>query len=221
MSALLFGSISTLADTSELQRQAFNEAFASYGLDWDWSREDYISMLSSNGGAQRIQDYAASRGDDIDAAAVHAKKSKIFQELLGTSDVAPRPGVVETVTEAKRNDHKIGFVTTTSQGNIDALLAALRPHISAEMFDLIVSRDSVSTPKPDAAAYEFALAQLGVDAAHAVAIEDNVGGVKSAAAAGVTCIAFPNQNTAGGDFSAASEVVDTLDAARVLAAPAS
>lgn len=221
MSAILFGSISTLADTSELQRRAFNEAFATYGLDWYWSREDYVSMLSSNGGAQRIEDFAASRGQDIDAAAVHAKKSAIFQELLGTSTISPRPGVLDTVDEAKRNDLKLGFVTTTSQGNIDALLSALRPHISSEMFDLIVHRDSVTSPKPHPAAYQFALEQLGIDAAGAVAIEDNVGGVTAAAAAGVKCIAFPNENTAGGDFSAADETVDSLDAAQVLRLPAS
>ncbi|MET0475771.1 MAG: HAD-IA family hydrolase [Mycobacterium sp.] len=219
MSAILFGSISTLADTSELQRQAFNEAFAAYGLDWNWSRDDYVSMLSSNGGAQRIEDYASSRGDDVDAAAVHAKKSEIFQHLLGTSTISPRPGVVATVDEAKRNDHKLGFVTTTSQGNINALLSALQPHISAEMFDLIVNGDSVSSPKPHPDVYAFALQQLGADAASAVAIEDNVGGVKSAAAAGVRCIAFPNENTVGGDFSAAEETVDSLDAARIVGLP--
>ncbi len=216
MSAILFGSISTLADTSELQRRAFNDAFAAYGLDWNWSRDDYVAMLGSNGGAQRIADYASSRGDDVDAAAVHAKKSEIFQQLLGSSSVAPRPGVVETVGEARRNDRKLGFVTTTSQGNIDALLAALKPHISAEMFDLIVSKDSVSHPKPDPDVYHYALAQLGEEAGAVVAIEDNVGGVRAATAAGLTCIAFPNQNTSGGDFSGAKETVDTLEAARVL-----
>lgn len=216
MSAILFGSISTLADTSELQRQAFNKAFEAHDLHWNWSRDDYASMLGSNGGAARIAEYAKSRGDDVDAAAVHATKSQIFQELLANSDVEARPGVVETVQEAKRTDRKLGFITTTSQGNIDALLAALKPHISAEMFDLIVNRDSVKEPKPDPAVYAFALDQLGVDAGSAVAIEDNVGGVAAASAAGVTCIAFPNANTAGGDFSAATETVDVLDAGRVL-----
>ena len=72
MSAVLFGSISTIADTSELQRRAFNEAFASHGLDWEWSRDDYVSMLGSNGGAQRVADFASGRGEDVDAKAVHA-----------------------------------------------------------------------------------------------------------------------------------------------------
>ena len=216
MSAILFGSISTLADTSELQRKAFNDAFEAFALDWQWSREDYVSMLGSNGGANRIEEYAASRGQNVDAAAVHAMKSQIFQDLLATSGVTPRPGVVETVEEAKRHQHKVGFITTTSQGNIDALLSALRPHISEEMFDLIVASDSVSSPKPDPAVYELALERLGEDASSVVAIEDNVGGVTSATAAGITCIAFPNANTAGGDFSAAAETVDTLDAGRVV-----
>lgn len=50
MSAVLFGSISTIADTSELQRQAFNQAFRIHGLDWDWNREDYRGMLAASGG---------------------------------------------------------------------------------------------------------------------------------------------------------------------------
>ena len=57
---------------------------------------------------------------------------------------------------------------------------------------------------------------MGENAADCVAIEDNDGGVAAAAAAGITCVAFPNENTAGGDFSAAAETVDALDADRVL-----
>ncbi len=216
MSAILFGSISTLIDTSELQRRAFNESFEAHGLDWQWSQADYIAMLDSNGGAQRIADYAEARGDDVDADEVHATKSEIFQELLATAGLKARPGVVATVREAKRRDVKLGFVTTTSPENISALLDALSPDIDAGTFDLIVDRDSVVSPKPDSAAYVFALEKLGVNAAAAVAIEDNVGGVAAAVAAGVRCVAFPNENTADGDFAAATETVDSLDAERLV-----
>jgi HAD superfamily hydrolase (TIGR01509 family) len=216
MSAILFGSISTLIDTSELQRRAFNESFEAHGLDWQWSQSDYIAMLDSNGGAQRIADYAEARGDDVDADEVHATKSEIFQELLATAGLKARPGVVATIREAKRRDVKLGFVTTTSPENISALLEALSPDIDAGTFDLIVDRDSVVSPKPDSAAYVFALEKLGVNAASAVAIEDNVGGVAAAAAAGVRCVAFPNENTAEGDFTAAAETVDSLDAERLV-----
>jgi HAD superfamily hydrolase (TIGR01509 family) len=216
MSAILFGSISTLADTSELQRRAFNEAFAAHGLDWEWSRKDYTSMLDSNGGAQRISDYATTRGDDVDAAGVHATKSEIFRELLTTSGISTRPGVTATVAQAKKNGVKLGFVTTTSRENVEAILSVLGAELGDDTFDLVVDRSAVAAPKPDAAVYAFALDQLGEDHGHAVAIEDNVGGVSAAAAAGVACIAFPNANTAGGDFSAATEVVDSLDPERIV-----
>ena len=216
MSAILFGSISTLIDTSELQRRAFNESFEAHGLDWQWSQADYIAMLDSNGGAQRIADYAEARGDDVDADEVHATKSEVFQELLATAGLEARPGVIATVREAKRRDVKLGFVTTTSPENISALLDALSPDIDAGTFDLIVDCDTVVSPKPDSAAYVFALEKLGVNAASAVAIEDNVGGVAAAVAAGVRCIAFPNENTADGDFAAAAETVDSLDAERLV-----
>jgi HAD superfamily hydrolase (TIGR01509 family) len=216
MSAILFGSISTLVDSSELQRRAFNESFEAHGLDWQWSQPDYVAMLDSNGGAQRIADYAEARGDDVDAEAVHATKSQIFQELLATSGLKARPGVIATVNEAKRRDVKLAFVTTTSQENISALLEALSPDIDVDTFDLIVDRDSVANPKPDAAAYLFALEELGEDSDSVVAIEDNVGGVAAASAAGVKCIAFPNENTADGDFSAATDTVESLDAEKLV-----
>ena len=58
MSAILFGSISSLADTSEIQREAFNAAFAEHGLVWRWDRDDYRSQLRSNGGADRLPQFA-------------------------------------------------------------------------------------------------------------------------------------------------------------------
>ncbi len=90
-------------------------------------------------------------------------------DLPGTArivlGVQPRPGVVDTSRKPSASGHKLGFVTTTSQGNIDALLAALQPHISAEMFDLIVNGDSVQSPKPDRRGIRVRLADSsGADA---------------------------------------------------------
>lgn len=221
MASIFFGSISTVADTSEVQRRAFNEAFAAHDLDWHWSRKAYMAMLDSNGGRQRLDAYAAARGQQVDSTAIHETKSRIFQELLAASAVNPRAGVVDTIREARQAGHKLGFVTTTSPGNVRAVLAAISPHLTADVFDLIVTADSVSLAKPDPAAYEFALKELGEDARNAVAIEDNAGGVSAASAAGVRCVAFPNANTVGSDFSQAVATVEMLDASifRSLLAP--
>lgn len=211
MPTILFGSISTVADTSELQRDAFNRAFSEHGLAWRWERDDYRATLDSNGGEARIAAYAADRGEDVDAAAVHATKSKLFQEGLGSSGISPREGVVETIAAAKADGARVGLVTTTSRDNIAALLDALAPALDANAFDLVVDASDVDEPKPDPAAYTYALDKLGVDASDVVAIEDNPGGVESADEAGVVVVAFPNQNTEGLDFAAAVEEIDRVD----------
>lgn len=211
MPAVLFGSISTLADTSEVQRAAFNDAFAQHGLDWTWSREDYIDMLATNGGQDRIAAYAEARGEDVDAAAVHQTKSELFREHLRAGGVEPRAGVAQTVRDARDAGFKIALVTTTSPENVAALGDALGAEVGVTDFDLLVDASMVEQPKPDPSAYTWALERLGESPGACVAVEDNVGGVRSANGAGVACVAFPNQNTAGQDFSTATATVERVD----------
>jgi HAD superfamily hydrolase (TIGR01509 family) len=215
MSALLLGSISTIADTSEMQRQAFNEAFEAHGLDWHWDRDDYLAMLEKSGGRDRVAEYARSTGQDVDADAVHATKSEIFRKNVATSPPPPRPGVVDAVKGARGDGLKVALVTTTSPDNVASLIDALGPDLGRDDFDLIVDSSSVGTPKPDAAACAFALESLGESADACVAVEDNVGGVEAAVAAGVSCVAFPNANTAGHDFGRATTRTDRLDLAEL------
>jgi HAD superfamily hydrolase (TIGR01509 family) len=211
MSALLLGSISTVADTSELQRQAFNQAFAAHGLDWRWDRDDYQAMLARNGGQDRISEYAKSRGETVDAAAIHESKSKIFRDSLATAGLAPRPGVADTIKAARDRGWKVGLVTTTSRANVSALLDRLRPQLSDRDFDIIVDSSTVEAPKPYPDAYVYATQALTEAPAGCVAVEDNAGGVEAAVAAGVPCVAFPNENTGQQEFAGAAERVHRLD----------
>ena len=52
--ALIFDVDGTLADTEELHRQAFNEAFFSCGVDWRWGPALYAELLRTTGGKERI-----------------------------------------------------------------------------------------------------------------------------------------------------------------------
>lgn len=215
MTAVLFGSIGTIADTSELQRAAFNDAFAAHGLDWQWERAEYLTLLHESGGEARIAAYAAERGESVDAAAVHRTKSDLFRRHLATTGAAPRPGVVDTVRSARRDGRRVALVTTTSPENVASLLQATMGELSADDFDVVVDATHVAAAKPDPAAYRHALAALGRAPDECVAIEDNGMGLRAAVAAGVRCIAFPGENTADHDFSGAEIVVDRLDAAEV------
>lgn len=206
--AILFGSISTVADTSELQRKAFNQAFSQHGLDWNWPQKEYRKMLASSGGRQRIADYAQSHAQTVDAAAIHQTKTNLFQKFLSEETISPRPGVAHTIEQAKTDGMQIALVTTTSKENVSAMLSALSKSISDSSFDLVVDASKVSQPKPAKDAYCYAIEQLKQSASSCIAIEDNVDGITAAIAANLTCLAFPNQNTADHDLSTAHLKID-------------
>ncbi len=211
MSAIFLGSIGSIADTSELQRQSFNQAFERHGLDWHWTQGEYLSMLEKSGGTQRIKDYAALVGQSVDAAAIHRSKSQIFQEHLRAGEVKSRPGVVETIAQAKQHGLKLGLVTTTSEKNVSSLLSALASDIERADFDLVVDASMVERSKPAGDAYIFALKELNEKAENCVAIEDNLGGLTAAQTAGISCVGFPGENTTHHNFSGANLRVDKLN----------
>lgn len=208
MPAILFGSIGTIAETSELQRQAFNLAFKSHGLDWHWDREPYQALLVFSGGEQRIKAWAKTQ--IVDTHAVHQTKSEIYQRLLTESGLLPRSGVLETIRAARSRGIAVGLVSATSPENVAQLITALAPHLRAEDFSLLTNSTLFVHRKPAPDAYIYALQSLGVAANECIAIEDNADGLVSASSAGISCIAFPGANTAGHDYSAARKIVDHI-----------
>jgi hypothetical protein len=73
LQTLFFGSIGTLAETSSVQIDAFNQAFGQSGLDCRWSVNRHKEMLADAGGANRIASYARSKGVEVDVGALHKK----------------------------------------------------------------------------------------------------------------------------------------------------
>lgn len=209
MPAVLFGSISTVADTSELRRKAFNQAFRIHGLDWVWDRDAYREMSATRGGQARIASYAQTISQRVDAAAVHRTTSELFRSGLAESSITPRPGVTDIIRDARAHGFKVGFVTTTSAENVSVLIAALSPGILLRDFDVVVYAANVDRPKSAGAAYAYALHRLDEEPANCVAIEDNLEGVAAATAADVPCVVVPNGNTDGRNFGTA-RVLDRL-----------
>ncbi len=209
MLAILFGSIGTVAETSELQRQAFNLAFKAHGLNWHWAREPYRKLLVFSGGEQRIHAWAKNlhMTTTIDAHAIHISKSEIYQRLLSESGLQPRAGVLDTIRAAQSQGVAVALVSATSPENVTQMIAALHPHLNANDFSLLTNSTLFKHRKPAPDAYIYALQMLGVSAADCIAIEDNADGLASALSAGIQCVAFPGENTADHDYSGAQQVV--------------
>jgi HAD superfamily hydrolase (TIGR01509 family) len=216
MRAVLLGSIGVLAETSDMQREAFNAAFAEAGLDWRWERDDYARRLARAGGQARIAAEARARGVAVDAGALHRRKSELFREMLAARPPALRPGVVETMALARGRGLALGLVTATSEANVASLLSALG--LSRGSFSTLVHAGRIARPKPAPDAYLRALGDLGLPPAGTLAVEDNPDGAEAALAAGLSCVALPGALHGGSTFPPGVERHAALDLSARLAA---
>lgn len=210
MKALFLGSISVLADTTEIQREAFNLAFHEAGLDWHWSQEHYRDMLEDGSDRDRIAAYAKEQGDEVDVAKLQAHKTKLFKRMLKDSPPPLRPETDKLLTTAREEGQTVALVSGASKDSLDALLDAYGG-AAALGISLVTSDRNDLAPKPDPALYEYALKELGLSAQDVQAVEDNRPGYDAATAAGISCLVYPNSNTRGHDFGDATRLRDVDD----------
>jgi HAD superfamily hydrolase (TIGR01509 family) len=215
LKAVIFGAIGTIAETSDIQRQAFNLAFAEAGLDWNWTAQTYHDLLKINGGQNRIRAYGdtlagATSLSDLQIAALHQSKTKHYVDLLANTPLHPRPGVVALIQACRQAGIQVAFCTSTAIENVNAIGAAFSGLLPFDWFAEIVTSDKIERPKPAPDAYLYCLQQLGLTADEAIAIEDTPASMTAAKTAGIATIATPGETTSDQDFAAADLVVSDL-----------
>ena len=115
--ALLFGSIGSIVETSEIQRKSFNKAFKQHGLKWNWTKREYLSLLTKSGGKDRISRYAKKNKEIVNSTYLRNLKTKIFNNYLKKNQLKLRPGVKNLILFCKKEKIKLAFVSSTSSNN--------------------------------------------------------------------------------------------------------
>jgi HAD superfamily hydrolase (TIGR01509 family) len=104
-----------------------------------------------------------------------------------------RPGIEEYLAAARRDGLKRAIVSSSTRPWVDMHLERLEQAVG---WDAICTADGDPTrAKPAPTLYLEALELLDVAARDAVAFEDSPHGVRAAKAAGVFCVAIPNEVT--------------------------
>ena len=192
MKAIFFGSIGTLVETSEIQRNSFNLAFKEFGLDWYWNTATYCSLLQEPGGKKRIMRFSENKLSSDDVDHLHKLKEKFFLDLV-PEKLNLRPTVPNVLEFAKKNRIKLGFITTTSKNNLDVIKNATKSDLDFDNFEIVTTNKTVSKPKPDPEIYKHALKVMELGNHEVVAIEDTPVNYKCALQAEITCILFPGE----------------------------
>ena len=126
------------------------------------------------------------RFDDKTLENVVRQKIRIQASL--TNIVSLFEGATELL-EALQGRIKIALATMSGRKVVDRLLPEKRIE---GYFDVVVTADEVSKPKPDPEVFLVSAAKLGVDSEDCVVVEDSVFGVRAAKAAKMKCIAAPS-----------------------------
>jgi HAD superfamily hydrolase (TIGR01509 family) len=113
------------------------------------------------------------------------------------------PGALEAV-RALATAFTLGLASSSNRELIDSVLAAGG---IAGLFAATVSSEEVARGKPAPDVYLEAARRLGADPSACVAIEDSHNGIRSAKAAGMRCIAIPNERFPPGDAAAEADLV--------------
>ena len=214
---LIFDVDGTLAETEEVHRRAFNETFAYFHLPWQWSTELYRDLLKVTGGKERIRHYAdhclhdGGEVTDDEIAKMHRFKTERYAQLIVASGCPLRPGVENLIRTACKRGQRLAIATTTSRGNVEALLVSTLGSDAMRLFDAVVAGDEVARKKPAPDVYSKTIDLLGVPANECVAFEDSRNGLLSASEAGIPVIVTPSLYTTEESFHGALAILDNLE----------
>jgi HAD superfamily hydrolase (TIGR01509 family) len=213
--ALIFDVDGTLAETEEVHRQAFNEAFVQSSIDWCWGRVVYKELLRVTGGKERIRAFDRMRAtkqllSDSEVAELHRIKTARYVELVAGGGCPLRPGVEKMLAEAAACGQRLAIATTTSRANIDALLSVALGEGWADRFAAIVAGDEVPQKKPAPDVYEAVLTRLGMSSSECLAIEDSHNGLVAASLAGIPVLITRSVYFHDEDFGDALLAIDDL-----------
>ncbi|WP_446663634.1 HAD family hydrolase [Flexivirga sp. B27] len=182
--AVLWDMDGTIVDTEPLWIAAETELVTSYGGQWSDEMAHQLVGNPLHVSGQLIRDNSP----------VTLSVDEIVDFLLqrvtaGMREHVPwRPGAEELLKSLVAEGVPNALVTMS----YESFARVLVDTVPGGTFSVVVTGDRVSKGKPDPEAYLTAAAELGVDAAECVAIEDSIPGVRAAVAAGVPTIAVPH-----------------------------
>ncbi len=202
--ALIFDFDGTIVDTETPDYRSLAEIYEEHGctlsLDF-WA----LSLGTSPSPVDLFDSLSEQLGEPIDRDDLHQRRIKRFHELVWQEGV--REGVLELLKEASAKGVKTAVASSAEREWVEGHLHRLELF---DFFDCIRTTEDVTHAKPFPDLYLSALEGLGVSNDEAVAIEDSPNGICAAKAAGIYCIAVPNEISRWLDLSEADLLIASL-----------
>lgn len=190
-----------LIDSEGLYYRAYSEVLKPYGVTV--SREEYEQYWIAQGNGPEY--IVAKHHLPISPDELRQLRSPIYLQLLET-EVKLMPHVKETLAQLAPH-FALTVATNTNREHLDFVLRRMG---IAHFFPVTVARQDYRGAKPLPDAFLAAAEKLELSPSQCLVIEDTYKGVQAAVAAGMPCIAVPNEYTLHNDFRQANLVLPNL-----------
>ena len=160
------------------------------------SREEVIAELTRRFGLAaaartRMAELGVASPEDV----YGTLRLRHYEQMLHDHDLVRSqeyPAATALLRRAKAMGYATGLATMSYRYQVDEVLDVLGVR---DVLDAVVARDDVEQPKPDPEIYLLLARRLGVAPERCLVVEDSVPGVRSALAAGMTCVAATSELT--------------------------
>jgi HAD superfamily hydrolase (TIGR01509 family) len=201
MKAVIFDRDGVIIDSEFANVNASVFAFNELGIELTAEEKGYIVGRHS---ADYVEHFLKTY--DFSRAKFREIHSKKYYELLDTA-----PLFSKTVNLIKRLHALNVKLALTTSSRKESTLKILEKAGIKSAFSVVVAYEDYTNRKPHPEPYLVTAKRLNVDPKDCVVIEDSFVGVESAKAAGMKCIALPNDHSKHQDFSKADIIIDSAD----------
>lgn len=202
--AVVFDFDGLIVDTETPVLRAWQEVFSDHGAELTL---DFWARVIGTAGTDVVAHLRELTGRALDRDEVRSQQ-RARKEALNAEIGGPLPGVEDRISEARDLDLRLGVASSSSEAWVTGHLERIG---LLDVFEAVACAGSEpGRAKPEPVVYREVCADLDVAPADAVAIEDSPHGIAAAQAAGLRCVAVPNDVTALLDLTSADLVVDSL-----------
>ena len=179
----LFDFDGVVVDTEPIYDLFWNDAAKRYGLGID----NFADIIKGTTLPYILEKYFSGYTEEF-----RQMVTKESTEYEKTMPLPPMPGSIEFIRMLKEHGVQIGLVTSSDNAKVKRAFGLL--HLD-NLFDTLVTADSITQGKPDPMCYLLAAKDLNVSPEDCIVFEDSFNGLKTGMASGATVIGLATTNS--------------------------
>jgi len=180
--AVLFDLDGTLIDSEWFYYKAWRKALKYYGFTLD--SDLWLNDLAGKTDRQALEYLRSNHAFEVDGEELFGRIRKLIAVQYETETVSLMPGVTDLINFLRQRQVTMAVVTSSKR---EVATYHLERNGLRQFFKVLVSRTDVQQPKPHPEPYLRCVAQLELEPADCLVLEDSVTGATAAKAAGLTC----------------------------------